>query len=75
MRHQSAKVSNKTVGFNPNPRNGGHTPPYAASVRGHQHQSPPDQGETREESLMPLLCALGHHGALVSIEGMIDERG
>ena len=51
MRHQSAKVSNKTVGFSPNPRNGGHTPPHAASVRGHQHQlSPSDQGETWQTS-------------------------
>ena len=47
MRYQSAKMSNKTVNFSPTPRNGGHTPPHAASVRGHQHQlSPSEQGET-----------------------------
>ena len=46
MRHQSAKVSNKTVGFSPNPRNGGHTPPHAAS-RG-QHQLSPSVRPRRD---------------------------
>ena len=51
MRHQSAKLSNKTVEFSPTPRNGGHTPPHAASVRGHRHQlSPSDQAETWQTS-------------------------